>query len=72
MGRKEPGNEATLYHTHTRPRVTSAMARLRGNPNVMRFVVEARATGRQLGTGSYGSVEEVCLCSHSVSALMQG
>ena len=27
--------------------------------NLARFVVEGRATGKQLGTGSYGSVEEV-------------
>ena len=27
--------------------------------NLQRFVVQARPTGRQLGTGSYGTVEEV-------------
>ena len=27
--------------------------------NLRRFVVQARPTGRQLGTGSYGTVEEV-------------
>ena len=32
---------------------------LRNDRNLARFVVEGRATGRQLGTGSYGSVEEV-------------
>ena len=29
------------------------------HPNLSRFMVEGRATGKQLGTGSYGSVEEV-------------
>ena len=32
---------------------------LRGNPNLSHFVIEGKATGKQLGTGSYGSVEEV-------------
>ena len=32
---------------------------LRNNRQLSRFVVEGRATGKQLGTGSYGSVEEV-------------
>ena len=32
---------------------------LRNDRNLARFVVEGRATGKQLGTGSYGSVEEV-------------
>ena len=42
------------------------MAALRGqfralsnDRNLRRFVVQARPTGRQLGTGSYGTVEEV-------------
>ena len=42
------------------------MAALRGqfgglanDGNLRRFVVQARPTGRQLGTGSYGTVEEV-------------
>ena len=34
---------------------------LRDDPNLARFVVEGTATGKQLGTGSYGSVEEVSL-----------
>ena len=34
---------------------------LRNDRNLARFVVEGRATGKQLGTGSYGSVEEVTL-----------
>ena len=32
---------------------------IRNDRQLARFVVEGRATGRQLGTGSYGSVEEV-------------
>ena len=32
---------------------------LRNDRNLRRFVVQARPTGRQLGTGSYGTVEEV-------------
>ena len=31
------------------------------DPNLAYFVVEGRATGKALGTGSYGSVEEVRL-----------
>ena len=34
---------------------------VRDDPNLARFVVEGRATGETLGTGSYGSVEEVRL-----------
>ena len=33
---------------------------LQNDPNIARFVVEGTTTGRQLGIGSYGSVEEVC------------
>ena len=36
---------------------------LRNDRNLARFIVEGRATGKQLGTGSYGSVEEVCILS---------
>ena len=32
---------------------------LRNIPGLARFVVEGIATGKQLGSGSYGSVEEV-------------
>ena len=32
---------------------------LREDRHLARFVIEGRATGKQLGTGSYGSVEEV-------------
>jgi hypothetical protein len=38
---------------------------LQNNPNIARFMVEGIATGRQLGIGSYGSVEEVC-CDHNI------
>ena len=34
---------------------------LRNDRELARFVVEGRATGKQLGTGSYGSVEEVIM-----------
>ena len=49
---------------------TLDMAALRGqlralanDRNLRRFVVQARSTGRQLGTGSYGTVEEVQLAT---------
>ena len=32
---------------------------LRNDRDLARFVIEGRATGKQLGTGSYGSVKEV-------------
>ena len=32
---------------------------LRDNRQLARFVVDGRATGKKLGNGSYGSVEEV-------------
>ena len=34
---------------------------IRNDRNLARFVVGGRPTGKQLGTGSYGSVEEVIL-----------
>ena len=34
---------------------------LRNDPNIAHFVVEGTATGRQLGAGSYGAVEEVTM-----------
>ena len=34
---------------------------LRNNRDIARFIVQGRATGKQLGTGSYGSVEEVLI-----------
>ena len=43
---------------------------LRNDRNLARFVVEGRATGKQLGTGSYGSVEEVTLIFEFVIAII--
>jgi hypothetical protein len=40
-------------HVHTMAR------QLRDNQDLARFVIEGEANGKQLGTGSYGSVEEV-------------
>ena len=34
---------------------------LRNNQDLARFVIEGESNGRQLGTGSYGSVEEVSI-----------
>ena len=43
------------------------MARqLRNNQDLANFVVEGEAKGRQLETGSYGSVEEVSLVEHVI------
>ena len=39
---------------------------LRDDPNLARFVLEGTATGKQLGNGSYGSVEEVSLRKENV------
>jgi hypothetical protein len=35
---------------------------LQNNHQLARFTVQGSATGKQLGTGSYGSVEEVWEC----------
>lgn len=35
---------------------------LRDNRHLARFIITGVPTGKQLGTGSYGSVEEVCAC----------
>ena len=42
---------------------------LRNDANLARFVTQGRRTGRQLGTGSYGSVEEVLTDLNSNSTL---
>ena len=44
---------------------------LREDRHLARFVIEGRATGKQLGTGSHGSVEEVQakFCNDSVICL---
>ena len=34
---------------------------LQNEPNIAHFLVEGTTTGRQLGIGSYGSVEEVVI-----------
>ena len=39
--------------------IRSQLRALANDRNLRRFVVQARPTGRQLGTGSYGAVEEV-------------
>ena len=39
--------------------IRSQLRALVNDRNLRRFVVQARPTGRQLGTGSYGTVEEV-------------
>ena len=39
---------------------------LRDNRDIAKFTVQGRATGKQLGTGSYGSVEEVFKYNFSV------
>ena len=39
--------------------IRSQLRALSNDRNLRRFVVQARSTGRQLGTGSYGTVEEV-------------
>ena len=44
-------------------RQSQRLQALRNDRNLARFVVEGRATGNQLGTGSYGSVEEVYMYS---------
>ena len=45
----------------------SKMARqLRNNRDLAHFVIKGEANGRQLGTGSYGSVEEVRLVEYNV------
>ena len=41
---------------------------LRDNRALARFVVEGRANGKQLGTGSYGSVEEVCVINNNITS----
>ena len=42
---------------------------IQNDPNIARFVVEGTTTGRQLGTGSYGSVEEVCCLEIRVGSM---
>ena len=62
-----PSNSIPCPACHTRYPIESlirdfGMARqLRNNQDLARFVIQGEANGRQLGTGSYGSVEEVSL-----------
>ena len=48
-----------FYINCTMARRPQGLYTLRNNPDIARFVIEGEANGRQLGTGSYGSVEEV-------------
>ena len=50
---------ATPFLHCTMARRPQGLYTLRNNPDIARFVIEGEANGRQLGTGSYGSVEEV-------------
>ena len=50
-------NDSTLTMAGRQQR--QRLRTLRDNRQLARFIVEGRATGKQLGTGSYGSVEEV-------------
>jgi len=59
-----PGFTRLLNHTHKQLSVVEMALRrrqaFRDNPELQQFVIpEARPTGRQLGVGSYGSVEEL-------------
>lgn len=36
-----------------------SLVTIRDDPSLARFVMEGKATGKRLGVGSYGSVEEV-------------
>ena len=47
------------YKINMAQRQRQRLLALRNDPNLARFVVEGIATGKQLGTGSYGAVEEV-------------
>ena len=40
-------------------RQSQRLRALRDDRHLARFVLQGRATGKRLGTGSYGSVEEV-------------
>ena len=50
-----------ILSTMARQQRHQGLHSLRSNPDIARFVTEGEANGRQLGTGSYGSVEEVGL-----------
>ena len=50
---------STLYFEMAERQQRQRLRALRNDRNLARFTVQGRATGKQLGTGSYGSVEEV-------------
>ena len=52
---------ATPFQSMMAARQPQGLHALRNSPDIARFVIEGEANGRQLGTGSYGSVEEVSL-----------
>lgn len=60
-----PNDSLILWGVACNYRLRSKMAiarqALRDNHDLARFTIEGEANGRQLGTGSYGSVEEVSL-----------
>ena len=60
QNRKIP-NRDRYHHTHhvTRAIMMARLHALRNNQDLARFVIEGESNGKQLGTGSYGSVEEV-------------
>ena len=51
-------NTKIIMADHERQQRQRLLA-LQNNHQLARFTVQGRATGKQLGTGSYGSVEEV-------------
>ena len=57
MASKKVNDSTKLIMAERRQR--QRLRALRDNRQLARFMVEGRATGKQLGTGSYGSVEEV-------------
>ena len=59
MARKINGAVDGCVPTMAERQQRQRLRALRNDRNLARFVVEGRATGKQLGTGSYGSVEEV-------------
>ena len=60
-------------HTHSNDRIRAMAARryvaLQDDLELAPFIVEGRSTGRQLGGGSYGSVEEVGLLYANIKDL---
>ena len=51
------GSRTTMAERPQRQRLRA----LQNNRQLARFIVQGKATGKQLGTGSYGSVEEVAI-----------